>query len=276
MSCKNPTFDLSAVYALREKLERHPIYASIRSVEDMRVFMGHHVYSVWDFMSLLKCLQHMIAPACFPWAPSGNPTIRRFINEIVLAEESDEGLPQRDGTKTYLSHFELYCQAMEEIGADITGPLAFSALAQREGIQAALTRGIASKSAQQFMTTTFGFIGSGKPHVVAAAFALGREEIVPVMFRSLLREMQVSEPGAPAFHYYLERHIQLDGDMHGPLSLLMLEGLCAGDPLKLKEAQHTAFQAIEARLRFWDGVRESLESQLVTPAGPLVGELAAA
>jgi hypothetical protein len=108
------------------------------------------------------------------------------------------------------------------------------------------------------MQVTFGFIATGKPHVVAAAFSLGREQVIPGMFRSLLKEMQIGKTEAPAFHYYLERHIHLDEDHHGPLSLLMLNELCAGDVAKLKEAEHAARAAIRARIEFWDGVQDAL------------------
>jgi hypothetical protein len=255
------TFDPSCVAALREKLNQHPIYRSLRDVNDLRVFMNHHVYSVWDFMSLLKTLQQAVAPAGAPWAPVGSAVLRRFINEIVLGEESDEGLPDANGNKSYISHFELYCQAMREIGADDEAPRAFVATVQRDGIRNVLTRNLAPMAARWFMESTFGFINSGKPHVVAAAFAMGREQVIPDMFRALLRDMQVREHEAPAFHYYLERHIHLDEDHHGPLSLRMLDELCAGDPRKLREAEQAARTAIEARIEFWDGVLGSLELQ---------------
>lgn len=252
-------FDLSCVTVWREKLNQHPIYAALHSMEDIRCFMSHHVYSVWDFMSLAKYLQCTIAPAESPWFPVGHPLVRRFINEIVLEEESDEGLPDAAGNKTYCSHFELYCQAMQEAGADTAGPLAFIALAQRQGIRAALAQNIAPAPSQRFMETTFNFIDTKKPHVVAAAFALGREHIIPGMFRSLLRKMEIGESAAPAFHYYLERHIHLDEGSHGPLSLLMLNELCGGDKTRIEEAEMAARQAIEARIEFWNGVLEALE-----------------
>jgi hypothetical protein len=210
-------------------------------------------------MSLAKTLQQAVAPAGAPWVPTGDRQLRRFINEIVLEEESDVGLPDGSGNQTYLSHFELYCQAMREIGADDRAALAFVSTVQRDGIRHALTRNLAPMAARWFMEKTFGFIHSGMPHVVAAAFALGREQIIPGMFRALLRDMRIGPNEAPAFHYYLERHIHLDEDHHGPLSLRMLDELCAGDPRKLREAEQAARAAIEARIEFWDGVLGAIE-----------------
>jgi hypothetical protein len=252
------TFDMSSVAPLREKLNQHPVYGALQDLDDLRRFMSHHIYSVWDFMSIVKYLQRKIAPTEFPWAPIAHPSVRRFINSIVLEEESDEGLPDADGNPTFCSHFELYCAAMKEIGADTTGPLKFVEIAHGKGIRAALDAGIAPAPSHQFMETTFGFIDNDKPHLVAAAFSLGREQVIPGMFRSILGKIGITEKQAPAFHYYLHRHIHLDEDFHGPLSLLMLDELCEDDPLKFKEAEVAAAQAIEARLRFWDGVLAAL------------------
>lgn len=260
-----PTFDLASVAALRKRLDHHPLYASLRTLEDIRGFMAHHVYAVWDFMSLLKYLQHRLAPAAFPWVPVGSPMVRRFINEITLAEESDEGPPGPDGSRTFASHFELYCRAMREIGADTRPPLDFVAAVRRNGCDAAIARAVVPEPARRFMRATFGFIATDKPHVVAAAFALGREQVIPGMFRALLNEMRIGEKEAPAFHYYLERHVHLDEDHHGPLSLLMLNELCEGDPARLEEAKQAALCAISARMKFWDGVREALH-QMAAPA----------
>lgn len=252
------TFDVTAVAPLREALNRHPVYTAVQSLEDLKTFMAHHVYSVWDFMSLLKSLQASLAPAVAPWVPRGSPSVRRFINVIVLEEESDLGLPGPHGEVTYASHFELYCQAMREVGLDVSGPLRFTQLAAERGIEAALEAGLAPAPARAFMKRTFGFVGSGKTHVIAAAFALGREHIIPGMFRALLAQLRIGKEQAPAFHFYLERHIHLDEDFHGPLSLEMLNEVCRGEPALLAEAEEAARQALEARLDFWSGVRGSL------------------
>lgn len=251
-------FDVSVLNSLRHKLDHHPVYSAVHSVEDLRLFMGHHVFSVWDFMSVVKYLQHEIAPTTYPWRPHGLPSVRYFINQLVLEEESDQGLPDAHGNPTYTSHFELYCSAMQEVGADPAAVLAFVDRAASVGIAPAFALNLAPPASQQFMQTTFAFLDSGKPHVVAAAFALGREHIIPGMFRSFLQRMGISEQQAPMFHYYLNRHIHLDADFHGPISLQLLDELCAGDALKLQEAEAGARAAIEARILFWDGILDAL------------------
>lgn len=253
-------FNPAVVDHLRQKLDTHPVYGAVRTLDDLRLFMGHHIYSVWDFMSVVKYLQNEIAPTSYPWKPRGHPSVRYFINQLVLEEESDLGLPAADGSTTYASHFELYCHAMGEIAADPAGPLRFVETAAEQGIQAAFALGIAPKASHRFMESTFHFIGTGKPHVVAAAFALGREHIIPGMFRAFLKDMDITEQQAPAFHYYLNRHIHLDEDFHAPISLQLLNELIGGDETKLKEAEEAAATAIEARIRFWDGVMEAIKN----------------
>ena len=251
-------FNITAVAALRQTLDDHPVYGAVRTLDDLRLFMQHHVFSVWDFMSVVKYLQQEIAPTTFPWTPRGLPSVRYFINQLVLEEESDQGLPDPQGNPTYASHFELYCAAMREIGADPAPILSFVDIAATQGIESALALNFVPDASRQFVTGTFDFLASGKPHVVAAAFALGREHIIPGMFRSFLEHMGITEKDAPIFHYYLKRHIYLDADFHGPISLQLLNELCAGDETRLQEAEAAACTAIEARIQFWDGVLRKL------------------
>lgn len=249
-------FNIDLIVPARERLSKHLVYESVRTVEDLRMFMQHHVFSVWDFMSLCKTLQNELAPIQVPWAPKGDPVVRRFINEIVLEEETDQGLPGSE--PEFCSHFELYCLAMEEIGADSAPVKAFVETAAQDGIRKALDTHDVPAPSRAFMTETFNFIETGKPHVISAAFALGREHIIPSMFRSFLKDMGITAKDAPAFHYYLERHIHLDEDFHAPLSLRMLNSFIEGDARKGKEAEEAALKAIEARTEFWDGVFDSL------------------
>lgn len=255
------TFPLENVKKLREELAAHPVYEAVKDMDDLSIFMQHHIYSVWDFMSLVKYLQNEIAPARTPWVPHGDVQVQRFINDIVLEEESDEGLPLEDGSTTYTSHFKLYTLAMEEVRKGSSERInTFVDKVISDSLQSALDTVPIPYSAKAFMLTTFNFIESDKPHVVAAAFALGREHIIPEMFRALLDKMQISREEAGVFHYYLDRHIELDGDHHGPMSLHMLDLLCEGDVVKIAEAQEAALHAIKARIRFWDGVLLAIEN----------------
>ncbi|MEZ5536070.1 MAG: DUF3050 domain-containing protein [Thiolinea sp.] len=248
----------SAVIAeFKQRLDTHPVYEAVSSIEDLQCFMEHHVYSVWDFMSLIKYLQSVVAPVQYPWVPQGDGSVRRFINELVLEEESDETHIEGE----HSSHFELYHRAMLEIGADINPSKAFLEKVQCEGIQAALSSGHVPAPSAQFTGKTFSFIGENKPHQVAAALALGREHIIPGMFRSILGRIGVTAQQAPIFHFYLNRHIHLDEDFHAPLSLRLLNGLCGGDTAKIDEALDAATQAVEARLLFWDGVLAALQNK---------------
>lgn len=251
--------DNEFIAGLRARLDNHPIYGAVQTLADLRVFMQHHVFSVWDFMSLIKYLQHTVAPTRWPWVPGADPTIQRFINELVLEEETDEAGPGRPGEFT--SHFQLYLGAMREIGADAGPALRFVATAAQQGIDAALAANLAPEPSQRFTRSTFSFIDAKLPHAVAAALALGREHVIPAMFRAFLERMAVTEAQAPTFHYYLKRHIHLDEDFHAPLSLRLLEGLCAGEQARIGEAREAAIRAVDARVEFWNGVLAVLPSQ---------------
>jgi hypothetical protein len=253
----NSVITSEIIASFKTQLEDHPVYRAVTTVDDLRCFMTHHIYSVWDFMSLIKYLQSTIAPSRYPWVPMGDPSVRRFINELVLEEESDQSY--REGE--FSSHFELYHTAMEEIGADTAPSKRFVETVRRDGIVAGLALPEVPAPSREFTTLTFEFIRSDKPHTVAAALALGREHIIPCMFRSILKQIGVTSNEAPVFHFYLNRHIHLDEDFHAPLSLRLLNELCAGDPVKIDEAVAAAGEAVRGRIRFWDGVLAALNQR---------------
>ena len=106
-----------AIEPLRQQIIDHKVYALIKDIDDLKIFMQYHVYAVWDFMSLLKTLQNNLTCTTVPWFPKGSADTRYLINEIVVGEESDVDL---NGTRK--SHFELYLDAMKQCGAD-TNPI---------------------------------------------------------------------------------------------------------------------------------------------------------
>ncbi|RPD46984.1 DUF3050 domain-containing protein [Hymenobacter sediminis] len=244
-----------ALAPARQQLVAHGVYQSLHSLDDLRVFMQHHVFAVWDFMSLLKALQRELTCVDVPWVPRGNPTTRRLINDIVLEEETDvdpEGNPA--------SHFELYLRSMRECGAD-TAPIEqlLAALAEGNTVREALVKAQAPASVQEFVLDTFRIIESGKPHAVAAAFTFGREDVIPDMFRHLVHDLRQRFPGQlDTFTYYLDRHIQLDEEVHTPLAQQMVRELCGTDAQRWQESREVAARCMQARVSLWDGIRADL------------------
>ena len=252
---------LTRINNLYKQLEEHPLLndSVITDITGIQIFMENHVFAVWDFMSLIKSLQHYICPSTTCWVPT--QTIRsgsaRLINEIILGEETDIDI---DGVSS-ISHHDLYCQAMLEIGANARGIESWVNNVSTQGFYGALDHCGVPTPAYKFMKTTFDFIDTEEPHVIAGAFCFGRETIIPKMFTRLAEQLNLTKQECPKFHYYLERHIQLDGEQHGPASIEMVEDLCNHDPVKIHEAEQAALRAIRARITFWDDVADIISNR---------------
>jgi len=245
-----------AITALRRQIDHHPVYAAVRSPAALGLFTSHHVFAVWDFMSLLKRLQLDLTCVTVPWMPSAYPAAARLINEIVLGEESDE---TPDG---FRSHYELYRGAMTEIGAPTEWIDAFlSRLRNGEAVMPALHACGAPPSVVQFVETTFSILTQGATHEVAAAFTLTREDLVPEMFVRVTEECALHRQDYPQFFYYLDRHIEVDSGSHGPMSRALLSQLCGNDAKRWQEAEAAACRALTSRLALWDGVVEALKGR---------------
>ncbi|MFG0294548.1 MAG: DUF3050 domain-containing protein [Maioricimonas sp. JB045] len=244
----------------RARLLDHPIYAAVFDLPRLQVFMRSHVFAVWDFMTLLKRLQRDCCRQELPWMPPFDPKFARFVNEIVLGEESDE-----DGHGGYCSHFELYLQAMDEVGAD-RGPIDtfLARLGEGDSVEAALAASGISDSTGEFVKFNLSAAEEAETHEVAAIFCYGREDIIPEMFERLLERLPGDLFPEGRFRFYLDRHIELDADAHGPLARRLVEAVCQGDDQRRSEAAVAAAGAVEARIRLWDGLMGELDA--VSPA----------
>jgi hypothetical protein len=239
---------------LREELNNHKLYGVLNTVEDIKAFMQQHVFAVWDFMSLLKALQNNLTNTSVPWLPAANPNISRFINEIVLDEESDVnelGEP--------MSHFEMYLDAMRQIGAEIKDIQFFlEDVKQGSNISDALNNVTINKQTKDFVNFTFSVIDSNEIYKIAAAFTFGREDVIPDMFFQIINQSKSKETSFSKLTYYLNRHIELDGDEHGPLALKMMEALCGDDSKKWNEVLEISKLALQHRIALWDGIYYSI------------------
>jgi len=247
----------TAIEPLRTQIINHEVYAQINSLDDLRIFMGYHVYAVWDFMSLLKALQIELTCTTLPWFPVGSGNTRSLINEIVAGEESDLDV---HGIKK--SHFEMYLDAMEQCGAETSEIKLFIETLQSTGDfdRAFLTAGTA-EAAKNFVKYTFKLALGKQPHLQASAFTFGREDLIPGMFHTMVSDLNNKFPDQLSMYkYYLDRHIEVDGDQHSHLALAMTAELCADDDLHWQQAEQAAIDALQQRVALWDAALLAIKS----------------
>jgi hypothetical protein len=238
-----------AIARVRADLFGHAIYEAVDSVPRLRCFMSYHVFAVWDFMCLAKRLQRDLTSVDVLWLPPARPSLARFINSVVLAEESDV---DPDGHAA--SHFDLYVAAMGEVGAPTEAARRFVSLLHEgmEPLQALRAVG-ASPAIEAFVGHTLDVVQHGSTIEVLASFLFGREDLIPEMFARLLPRWAQSHD-ARRFTYYVERHIELDGDDHGPAGERAIVELAGHDPAAWRAATLEAESAIAARIALWDAI----------------------
>jgi hypothetical protein len=240
---------------LYSQLINHPLYKNISSIEDVRTFMEIHVFSVWDFMSILKTLQIHLTCTNIPWVPSKDKESRRLINEITLCEESD-----MIGNTT-MSHYEMYIEAMQQANAS-TQTIESIVMKLQNGYtyKEAFSNLAIKKEVKEFVDFTFEVINSNKIHLVAALFTFTRENLIPDMFIQIVNKINDNENiKLDKLVQYLDRHIEVDGDTHGPMAIKMIKELCDNDEKKWKEAQEIVDIGLEKRIKLWDCINNEIQ-----------------
>lgn len=244
--CNNDRMDTSILMS-QQKLANHPVYQSLHSLTAIRTFMQYHVFAVWDFMSLLKSIQREVTCISVPWRESSyDPELVRLINEIVLAEESD-----MDESGHPCSHFSMYIDAMREIGAST------------ELIESFVTDLNYSKLPKKLAPVVrfhLELACTGKAHEVMAAFFYGREKIIPAMFESIVSVLEKAGLACPSALYYFKRHIEVDGDQHGPMAQRCLD-LVLKTAEQRREALAVAQLSLQKRNDLWNFIHEEIRLQ---------------
>ena len=241
---------MDAIKLAQKELTLHPVYQTFKDLDSVRHFMQYHVFAVWDFMSLLKSLQIHMTCVTLPWKPSPYPAeMVRLINQIVVGEESD-----LDQNGEPISHFDLYLRSMEEIGADTTLIKKFLST---------MDYSLIPSGAREFVKHNIEVAEKGSVVEVAASFFFGREKLIPEMFQSIVDVLKAEKVNAPTFTYYLERHIEVDGEEHGPLALKCLDHLTVGSPEKRDLALKAGLEALTIRKKLWDETLRTLNQNLI-------------
>jgi hypothetical protein len=221
--------DLRRIVApLRETLLKHPIYTQVDSLDRLREFMQIHVFAVWDFMSLVKRLQSEVTCHQLPWLPPARRQVARFANEEVGARTVN--------VRTFIASID-----------------------QGKSWETALKELNVPAGIADFVSETLRCAIYGSVVEVASYFFFGREDVIPEMFKKLLALWSGGAAAVPHFAFYLERHIELDGDSHGPWAQEMLMALAGQDEEQWMMATDAARRAITSRIRLWDSVVAHLQ-----------------
>jgi hypothetical protein len=240
----------SRIQELHSQLTLHPLYSKLDQIDNLKIFMEFHSFAVYDFMCLLKSLQRHITMKNEPWKPAPYPDeVIRFINEIVLCEESDldpDGKP--------CSHFNLYIRAMNEIHANSSKILSFVRSIRHMDYRTDELR----PGVKEFVDFNLNLAVTGEVEELAGAFLFGREKLVPDMFKSIVRVLEKQNLPCPSFMHYLKRHIEVDGDEHGPMAEKCLEAICDRNKLMYAKANKIAVHSLELRVKLWDACLEAI------------------
>ena len=285
------------------KLATHPIYSRVRNLRGLQIFMTNHVFAVWDFMTLAKTLQQRLTCVTTPWVPPQYPAAARLVNEIVLGEESDE-VRHGEFLSHYILYIRAMGEIgadpepVQQFEAAIrTGTAPAEALAPLPIAQSTKdfvlhtlstsklkTHEVAASlllAREDLIPTMFERVvkemDARSTTGVRAARALRHRrehlpgwarKLVPGSVRSAADQFEESNPDPRAFfRIYLERHIYLDGEEHGPMAQVLLQDLCGDDDAMWDEATTAARDALPARVNLWDGVLQSIEEEALGPDG---------
>ena len=243
------------------RLHAHPLYAAVNTIEATRLFMERHCFAVWDFFLLIKDLQRDITNTRRFWTPCADVNAARFINEIVIGEETDDS--NVDGQ--YLSHFELYVKAMDEIGAN-SQPIkdyvnSVSKMTDDENTYEHIEKRIDAANSpayvKKFNKNTCQAIFRTIPYT-AGQFFFGREDPIPQMFTKIVKTLDDCKVDCPTLKWYLNRHIEVDGSFHGPKTAHLITHLGNKYDPEFKDIIQGAVDAIQHRIWLWDGILEEV------------------
>ena len=130
----------------------------------------------------------------------------------------------------------------------------------------ALDRSEAPEGSKKFVRATLDVVERGHAHEIAAVFTFGREDLIPDMFIEIVKNLKEAFPNELSlFTYYLERHIEIDGDLHGQLAERMVLELCAENKNYWEQALALSSAALRARIELWTSVIKEHQDFCLAP-----------
>ena len=131
---------------------------------------------------------------------------------------------------------------------------------EKKSITQSLDEISAKQPIKDFIQFNFDTIGTNEPHKIASVFTFGREDLIPNMFIQIVKNINNEKNVyANKLIYYLERHIELDGDDHGPIALKMISKLCGDNKKKWDDVISYSKRALKERIKLWDHILNCIE-----------------
>ena len=189
-----------------------------------------------------------------PWMPNQNTRngLTNFINEIVLCEESDY-----IDDIGYISHFEIYLLAMDKMNADTSQIILLTEKLKNEGYNKKLIDELSIyDEVKDFVKFDLDVALSRNLPKIIGSFTLGREKVIPNMFSYIINCIE-NNNSTKNLLTYLDRHINIDGDRHGPLSIKLLDTICDTDHAYAL-AYNSGITSLQLRLKVWDKIANEL------------------
>ncbi len=242
---------------LRNQLQNHKLYNSLKSIDDIKVFMEYHVFAIWSFALLLNNLQINMTEVRTSSISLEKSTDSVLINETVLEEEIETNKVSQTQ-----SHFEIYFDAMRQADARTNEINNFIKLIQfNNSVNYSLNKTNIDKRVADFVKFSFSVTKTNKPHLIASALIFGQEEVIPGMFIEILRNVDSENKFYNKLKYYLQGHIDLDIDKQRPLSIKIVSEICNNNQQKWDETITIAKQSLEKRIALWDAINHLVQKE---------------
>jgi len=254
------------VAGLREQLERHQLHRTLEDIGDVRHFMEVHVFGIWNFQCLMNSLLS---------GESGKHQSRvdALVNEMKRQFDKDT-----NEVGATMSRFDMYVQAMQQLGADTKHIFSFATMLQAcedvksfskspsdgwygsrtQCVQASLLSCGAPRGALEHCVQTSRLIDTGEKHKVAASLAFGRQVNILWRLLSILEEAERGGQKVEKFKYMLTKFEENYKCSYTPLVFQILVELCGDDDRLWREAEEAAVFGVKARVKLWDNINDYL------------------
>lgn len=251
---------VAAEYRLRqelkptiEKVEQHPVFTAFETFDDVRMFLEHFVYAVWDFKVLVEAFRNPEDdPNPFPGPEVVLPPAEDKDWIYEMAHFEIEG----DWKARLRPYHSLFIHSMEVLGANQREIIALmQRLEEGRNLNSVLGRVSIPSESETHLRTTWNIIQTDELPRIAGALALGRRDIIPAEFPKRAKNLHPDSftlVDAPFTDF--RRGMELDRVEH-------VERILTDSRLPENwedQAKEGAQEMLEARLNLLDGIMDKM------------------